>query len=156
MDTVKRFLKYVVFIILFFIFSNLLINVNLQARYKTIERKDDLTQVSIYQAEATAINGHIKGTIFNDENSKIENNYLKIDLYSDRDILLGSRYIDVSNLRDNETRNFEAYFKIQNVKYYEMSFVDEKDEETELPELVKDLSKTQILWGTIIMLLIFK
>ena len=80
--------------------------------------------------------------------------YLRIDLYSERDVFLGSKYIDVSTMRDSETRNFEEYFKVQDVDYYEMKFVDEK-EEGELPEMLKDLTKEQVIWGTFLTFLIF-
>ena len=155
MARMRTLLKYALWVILFFIFSEVLININLESTYNKIERKDSIEQITIYQAEATKVNGRIKGTIFNDENNKIENTYLKIDLYSARDILLGSRYIDISNLRENETREFEAYFKIQDVETYEISFVDEKDETGELPEMLKDLSKPEIIWGTFLAFLIF-
>ena len=57
-------------------------------------------------------------------------------------------------MRDNETREFEIYFKVQDVDYYEMSFTDEK-EEGELPEMLKDLTREQVIWGTFLTFLIF-
>ena len=153
MDRMKTFLKYAMWIILFFIFSEIMININLEATYKDIGRKDNIEQVTVYQADATKINGRIKGTIDN-ENNTIQNKYLRIDLYSERDNFLGSKYIDVSNMREDETRNFEVYFKVQDVEYYEIKFTDEK-EEGELPEMLKDLTKNEIRWGIFLTFLIF-
>ena len=112
MDRMKTLIKYVIWIILFFIFSEIMINLNLETTYQDIGRKDNQKQITIYQAQATKINGRIKGTIYNDENNKITNTYLKIDLYSERNTYLGSKYIDISSMRENETRNFEIYFKV--------------------------------------------
>ena len=154
MDRMKTFFKYAIWIILFYIFSNILIYLNLETTYQNIGRKDDLPQVTVYQAQATKVNGKIKGSIYNSEANKITNKYLRIDLYSERDVFLGSKYIDVSTMRDSETRNFEEYFKVQDVDYYEMKFVDEK-EEGELPEMLKDLTKEQVIWGTFLTFLIF-
>ena len=56
-------------------------------------------------------------------------------------------------MRDNETREFEIYFKVQDVDYYEMKFTDEK-EEGELPEMVRDLTKGELFWGTFLTFLI--
>lgn len=154
MDRMKTFLKYTLWVILFFIFSNIMINLNIEATYQNIGRKDNLEQITVYQAQATKINGRIKGTIYNDSNNKIINKYLRIDLYSERDVFLGSKYIDVSLMRENETRDFEAYFKVQNVDYYEMKFTDEKSE-GELPEMLKDLTKSQVIFGTVLTFLIF-
>ena len=153
MDRMKTFLKYAIWIILFYIFSNILIYLNLETTYQNIGRKDNLEQVTIYQAQATKVNGRIKGTIYNNEKNKITNKYLRIDLYSERGNFLGSKYIDVSNMRDNETRELEAYFKVQDVDYYEMKFTDEK-EEGELPEMLKDLTREQVVWGTFLTFLI--
>ena len=154
MDRMKTFLKYAIWIILFYIFSNILIYLNLETTYQNIGRKDNLPQVTVYQAQATKINGRIKGSIYNGSEHKITNKYLRIDLYSERDVFLGSKYIDVSTMRDDETRNFEEYFKVQDVDYYEMKFTDEK-EEGELPEMLRDLTKEQVFWGTFLTFLIF-
>ena len=147
MDRMKTLAKYVIWLVLFYIFSNLMIYLNIESTYQNIGRKDNLPQVTVYQAQATKVNGRIKGSIYNSEANKITNKYLRIDLYSERDVFLGSKYIDVSTMRDSETRNFEEYFKVQDVDYYEMKFVDEK-EEGELPEMLKDLTKEQVIWGT--------
>ena len=154
MDRMKTLAKYVIWLVLFYIFSNLMIYLNIESTYQNIGRKDNLPQITVYQAQATKVNGRIKGSIYNSEAHKITNKYLRIDLYSERDVFLGSKYIDVSTMRDSETRNFEEYFKVQDVDYYEMKFVDEK-EEGELPEMLKDLTKEQVIWGTFLTFLIF-
>lgn len=128
---------------------------SLETTYQNIGRKDNLQQVTIYQAQATKVNGRIKGTIYNDANNKITDRYLKIDLYSERGNLLGTKYIDLLGIRENETRNLEVYFKIQDVDYYEISFTEEKEEQEELPEMVKDLTKEQVVWGTFLTFLLF-
>lgn len=153
MNRMKTLLKYAIWIMLFYFFSNLIIYLNLETTYQNIGRKDNLSQVTIYQAQATKINGRIKGTVYNDTKNKITNKYLRIDLYSEKNNFLGSKYIDVSNMRDNETRNIEIYFKIQDVNYYEMIFTDEK-QEGELPEMLKDLTREQVVLGTFLTFLV--
>lgn len=154
MDRLKTFLKYIIWIALFFIFSNVMINFCLETSYKDIERKDEIKQVSISQAQATKVNGRIKGTIFNDVSNKITNKYVRIDLFSKRGVNLGSKYIDVSSMRDNETKYFEEFFKLENVEYYEVVFTDEKIE-GELPQMLKDLTKEQVIFATLLTYLIF-
>ena len=155
MDRMKTFFKYALAIIIFFFFSNFLIYMSLETTYQNIGRKDNLQQVTIYQAQSTKVNGRIKGTIYNDSNNLITDRYLKINLYSERGNLLGTKYIDLLGIRENETRNLEVYFKIQDVDYYEISFTEEKEEQEELPEMVKDLTKEQVVWGTFLTFLIF-
>lgn len=154
MNRMKTLIKYALWLVLFYIFSNLMIYLNIETTYQNIGRKDNLPQVTVYQAQATKINGRIKGKIYNSAENKITNDYLRIDLYSERDNYLGSKYIEVSNMREDETREFEIYFKVQDVDYYEMSFTDEK-EEGELPEMLKDLTREQVIWGTFLTFLIF-
>ena len=149
MDRMKTLLKYALWLILFFIFSKIMIYLNIETTYQNIGRKDNISQVTIYQAQATKINGRIKGKINDD--AQITNKYIRIDLYSERDNFLGSKYIDISELGQN--KEFEIYFKVQDVSYYEIKLVDEK-EEGELPEMVKDLTQSEVLWGTFLTLLI--
>ncbi len=153
MSRMKTFLKYAILIILFFIFSEIMININIETTYRNIGRKDNLSQVTVYQAKATKVNGRIKGTIKNDTENKIEYKYIKVDFYSERDVLLGTKYIDVSAMRENETQNLELYFKLQDVDYYEMSFTNEKTE-NEITLLPEDLTLSEIRWLTFLGLLL--
>lgn len=145
MSRMKTFFKYAMWVILFFIFSEIMININLETVYRNIGRKDNLPQITIYQAQATKVNGRIKGIIKNQAENKIESKYIKVDFYSERDVLLGTKYIDVSAMRENETQDLELYFKLQNVDYYEMSFTNEKTE-SEITLLPQDLTTSQIRW----------
>lgn len=145
MSRMKTFFKYAIWIILFFIFSEIMININLETTYRNIGRKDNLPQVIVYQSQATKVNGRIKGTITNKSENKIEYKYIKVDFYSERDVLLGTKYIDVSAIREDETQNLELYFKLQDVSYYEMSFTNEKTE-SEIELLPKDLTANEIFW----------
>ena len=64
MSRLKTLFKYVLWIVMFAILSEFLINVGLNSTYKQLERKDNIEQVQIYQSEATIVNGRIRGLIF--------------------------------------------------------------------------------------------
>ncbi len=159
MDRMKTFLKYAVWIILFFIFSELIINVGLNSSYKNMKSIGEIEQVNIEQAQATLINGRIKGTIKNIGTENLNGKYLKIDIYSERGVYLGAKYYDITNLLREETQDFELYFKTEYAKYYKVSLVDEKETKDDLDQkiefIAKDLSKPEIIVATIITLLIF-
>lgn len=76
MKRMGTFLKYALWIIAFWILSNFLIEVGLNSNYKKIERRDELSKVSIYQAEATKVNGRIRGFI-SDSRTRIKRKIYK-------------------------------------------------------------------------------
>lgn len=151
----KKYLKYILWIVGFFILSEFLINVGLNSTYKTINRKNDIHQVNVYQSEATLVNGRIRGIITNsDTNYDISNKYLKIDLYSERDVLLGTKYIDIGTLDINETKAFEMFFKLENVTYYKMEIVDEAINTDDTPFFSEELLQGKVIYLVIIAMLI--
>ena len=155
MDRMKTFFIYALIIVGFYLFSNLLIEVGLNSRYKDIQRTDNLTQVGIYQAEATKVNGRIRGTITNSEPEELNGKYVKIEFFSKRNVSLGNKYIEVISLKENETAPFEIFFKLKDVATYNVSIVDEKDPETEIELIPKDLTKQEIIIATFLTFIMF-
>lgn len=154
MDRVKTLLKYAVWVLAFIILSEFLINVGLNSTYRKINRKDNIEQVNIYQAEATLVNGRIRGTITNSEPEELNGKYVRIDFYSKRDVFLGRRYIEVKDLAQNGTMSFEVFFKLKEVGSYEVVIADKKEPADEIEWVPKDWTKPEIIVATIITLLI--
>lgn len=153
MSRMKTLTLYVLAIVGFFLFSELLINASLESEYTKIGRRDEISQVVITQAEATRVNGRIKGSVINPEENPINGKYLKFDFYSSRDVLKGTKYIDISGLQQNELQEIEMHFKLEGVSYYTISVVDEKTEK-EIELLPQDLNKTQIVIATFLALIV--
>ena len=147
MSTMKKFAKYAIWLILFWILSDILIYYGVNSTYKEITPKSTHTsQILISNAEATKVNGRINGTVTNSEEIDLSGKYLKIDLYAESGNLLGTNYLNIGNLTTNETRNFETYFKIQDVKAYDVSIVDEKIEESSSDLfMTEDMTKWRVL-----------
>ena len=146
---------YALWVILFIIFSEFLINVGLNSSYKPIERRDNVSQVNVYQAEATLVNGRIRGLITNSETDNISNKYLEFDFYSERDVYLGKKIININELQPGETQNFEILFKLEDVDYYTVSVLDERPEGEEIEILPEGWTTTDVVIATAITLLIF-
>ena len=155
MKRVKTLFMYALWVVLFIIFSEFLINVGLNSSYKPIERRDNVSQVNVYQAEATLVNGRIRGLITNSETDNISNKYLEFDFYSERNVFLGKKIIDINELQAGETQNFEILFKLENVDYYTVSVLDERPEGEEIEILPEGWTTTDIIIATAITLLIF-
>lgn len=146
MSTVKKFAKYVIWIILFWILSDILIYYGLNSTYKDIENKgDNIRNVTVSEAEATKVNGRIIGKITNTEESNLNGKYLKINLYAESGNLLATEYVEVGNLRANEVKSFESYFKMQDVKSYDINIVDKKEENSDGVFMTEDMTKIGVL-----------
>ena len=156
MSRVKTFLIYALLIILFFIFSELIINIGLNSSYKNMVSKSTTEKVVIQQAQATLVNGRIKGNIKNIGPQDLNGKYVKIDIYSERDVFLGSKYYEIKDLDRNKEQYFELYFKAQYAKYYDVQIVDEKEEKKlELDFIPEDLKKPEIILTTALALIMF-
>ena len=138
MDRMKTFAKYAIWVILFWILSDILIYYGINTTYKTISRRNE--------TEATKVNGRIKGAVTNTEENNISGKYIKIDLYSERGNVLGTKYLDIGNLEPNQTTQFETYFKIQDVKSYDVTISDEKVETTtDVDFMTEDMKQMRII-----------
>ncbi len=155
MDRMKTFLKYALWLILFMIFSEILINVGLNSTYKKIERQDNVSQVNVYQAEATLVNGRIRGLIINSQEQNLSGKFLEIEFYSKRDVLLGRKYIQIEQLEQKGTQSFEVLFKLKEVAKYKIDIVDQKKDGGEIDLLPDELTKPEIWVVTFMTLLIF-
>lgn len=151
MDTMKKILIWISILIGVFILSNFLINVGLNSTYKDIKRQDSNSQFVIYQADATYVNGRIRGLINN--TADVDGNFLKIDLFSKRDVFVGRTYVNIN--KNVQTQPFELFFKANDVSYYKIEPVNEKQSGSELEILPKDLTKPEVLLTTAFMFLIF-
>ena len=60
--------------------------------------------------------------------------------------MLGTNYLEIGNLDANKTKDFETYFKIQDVKSYNISVVDEKAEKVQEESfMTEDMTKLGVL-----------
>ena len=78
--------------------------------------------------QSTKVNGRINLQI---NNKELSGKYLKIDLYSNLGNVLGTKYIEIGNIGENQIKDIETYFKISDIKSYEISVVEEAGESTE-------------------------
>ena len=78
--------------------------------------------------QATTVNGRTKIKV-NDTN--LSGKFLKIELYSSTGVNLGTQYIEIGKVKENEGKEIETYFKISEVKSYAISVTEEMGESTE-------------------------
>lgn len=124
MSRMKTFLMYASWVIVFFIFSQIMIfiSINTTYKYKSVEIQTSL--VKEVEVQATSINGFAKGKIMNNTNSIIENKYIKLECYSKNDVLMGTKYIKIDKIDTNEEIEFEIRFNYSRVDKAKIEIVD--------------------------------
>lgn len=155
MDRMKTFLMYTIWVVAFIFISEFIITIGFEADYRNIKGKNEVSQVTITQAQATKISGRLKGQIKNAKDQLLKGNYIKFDFYSPRNVLLGTTYIDIKDMKVDETKEIDLHFKQKDVSYYVISQVDEKIESNTKFELLSaDLSDRELLFGTFLVFLL--
>lgn len=152
-STLQKMAIWIAILVGVFLLSDFLINVGMNSTYKNMERKDDNANIVVYQADATYVNGRMRGLIKGNEKEK--GNYLKIELYSKRNVMVGKRYIEIKDLKQEETQAFELLFRAKDATSYKAEIVKEKEPGDELEIIPRELTQSQIVLSTILTLLIF-
>ena len=134
---IRVFLCYLLIFVAFFIFSDVMIYFYTKSLYRPIENYEILAEnveVTITQAEASNVNGNVKGTVKNNTNETITNQYLKFEFYTPRDVNIGTKYLKIENLNPGEEKQYELGFRFDSVSSVEISDASEEEAETAAPE----------------------
>ena len=157
MDRLKVLSKYLIWVIIGYFFSNILITICLKGTYKEIKSQvltDTSPKIELFETKATYINGYTEGRVTNNTGETIDNKFVKIDCYSARDVKLGTKYVRISDLKPNEVMDFKMGFKYTDVYRCNVSCVDEATNATEEEFISDNLTTTMILGGLIMLCLI--
>ena len=152
-NRIRTFGIYALCVILFFIFSNLTINVTLEP-IDTYKSEPYGIGIDIKEARATYVNGYVGGNISN-KNDTISKVYMKIDLYTKRDVLIGTKYIEINDLKQNQTQEFRIGFKYTDVDHANINLVDEVSKDTPEEAFISENLSGAILLTTVIFLCVF-
>ena len=140
MSRLKTFLKYLLLLVLFYVFSNIMIDAFFKVSYTDILNYNiDVTQafVDVTEAKASNRNGYINGIIKNNTDAVIENKYLKVSMLSKNGNVLGEKYVKIDKIEINQLKKYEIKFDYDNVKTFKIEMVDTKPEEVDFIELIK-------------------
>lgn len=140
MDRLKTFFKYLLLVVVFFAFSNIMIKAFLKTSFSDMHGYDINIEgvfVDITEAKASNRNGYINGTVKNTTDTAIENKYIKVSMISKNDIVIGEKYIQIDKIQPEQIRKFEVKFDYDNVKTFKMEMVDDKPEEESLIQLIQ-------------------
>mgnify|MGYP003304839781 CR=1 FL=1 len=153
MANLKKYLLYVLIIAAFWVFSDILIYLSINSSYTKVDAKvyTNSPEIIIGESKATYVNGVVKGSIKNNTRDIINDKYLKIELYSARDVKLGTKYVKIDNLESNKYQNFEMWYKFNDVDYANITVTDNIKNTTEEEFLSQETTSVLVL-GTLLVL----
>lgn len=131
-NRIRTFGIYALCVILFFIFSNIMIEVALKATYDPIDTyitQPEGMKIEINESKATYVNGYVGGNITH-TNDVMSVAYVKIDLYTKRNVCMGTKYVELNHLIPYKAREFRMGFQYNDVDYARITVVDEIPENT--------------------------
>ncbi|MGN1270099.1 MAG: FxLYD domain-containing protein [Clostridia bacterium] len=134
---IKVFLCYFLIFITVFIFSDVMIYLYTKSMYKPMEKYEvnvETLEVKVSTAEASNVNGNVIGTIKNNTQKNIIDEYLRFDFYTPRNVNVGTKYLKINELRAGEEKKFEMGFRYDNVTSVKISMAQVDDIHNATPE----------------------
>lgn len=146
MSTMTSFRNYFVWIVAFFVVSVILENALINDMYKPISGSEngnitftgsvnnDL-EVTVEESKATNVNGYLVIKVKNTTGHYINKCCAKIELFTARDVLASTKYVDISNFDVNQTKKFKINFKGENIAHYAVSLQEDSPDKTYILDL---------------------
>lgn len=146
MSTMTSFRNYFVWIIAFFVISVILENALINDMYKPIMGSADGNvtftgklntdlEVTVEDARATNMNGYLLIKVKNITGHYIDKCCAKIQLYTDRNVLAATKYVDISNFDVNQTKEFKINFKGNEIGSYAVTLQEDSPDKTYILDL---------------------
>ena len=138
MQRLKTFFIYAILVVAFFLFSQIMIFFAIHTTYheKSYTIKADIPiQVEV---KATSVNGQVTGNLINSTDKTIKNEYIKLEFYSKHDVLMGTKYIEITQLKPGEKLDFERKFNYNKVDKVVLDVVEDMNEEITEEQKVSD------------------
>ena len=105
MDRLKTFGMYILWVILLYIFVSLTSYAFIMKAYKNINEYEVLTaspKIEVVESKSTYVNGYVVAKVTNDTGTDIDKAYVKLDLYSENDNYLGTKYNELNNFSNGK------------------------------------------------------
>ena len=129
MGRLETFRKYIIWIILFYLFTMLMTYIGFNSSYKNIESDVEIpSQTKIDIAQSTKVNGRIFGEVTSTEEIDLNGKYIKVQIFNRRDALVGTKYLKIEDVKINEPKKFVVYFTAENVEKYKIEILEDSEE----------------------------
>lgn len=127
MKSLKKFTMYIIILLALYIFVSLASFGFINKAYKNIGDYEILTKspkIEIIESKATYVNGYVIAKVTNNTGVEIDKTYLKLDLYTENDNYLGTKYNEIKDFSGNEVLEVKTSFKFNGVDHYKVSLVN--------------------------------
>lgn len=126
MSRMKTFFKYFLAIVIVYILVDIGSFYVLKSTYltKDYSAQESILDIQVTEAKATYLNGYVNGTVKNNTDVQVANKYLKIDIYSERGVLLGTKYVKLNDLNPGEFESFNSSFNYNQIDNMKISLID--------------------------------
>lgn len=131
MERMQTFLKYALWIILFYLFSNFAISTMLKTTYRNvgsdnihIEQSDNGFEMTVDRADSNRRQAYFTGTVKNTSDKVIDKQYVKVDSYY-KGQLMQEKYMAFEDLQPGEERKFKLRYNVGQIDEFKVSYVDE-------------------------------
>ena len=141
MDTMKKFAKYALLIIITYILVNLMAYGFIMKSYKNISNYEVLVKepsIEVIESKATKVNGYVVSKITNNTDSLIHEKYIRINFYNDRNKFVGSKYVELNSFQVDKTLEFKSSYKYSKVSNFTIDITDTKVTEEETNKLIQN------------------
>lgn len=129
MDTMKKFAKYALWVIIGYILVNIMAYGYITKTYKNINNYQilvDSPSIEIIESKGTKINGYIVGKVTNNTDALIFQKYIRINCYNSKDQYVGTNYVEMSNFQTGKTLEFKSSYDYTDVAKFTIDISDEK------------------------------
>lgn len=136
----KNLLMYLIIFVAFYLFTNLMIYLFVHGSYKPMQNyniEKSNIEVIVEDARTTNVNGYVKGKVNNNTGGFVRDKYLKFEFVSERNINVGNKYIDLTGLAEDESKEFEIKYKFENVNNFKVSTIEKEE--------MKDINESEII-----------
>lgn len=128
MDRMKTFAKYALMVVGVYVITNILVFIGFNLNYKDIECNNQFVeQISIEKAEATSTTGRIYGYISNVKENNVNGKFIKVEIYNKENQKDEEQYLKIDDVKYGEKKMFKIFFKTDNAKYCNIDIVDNED-----------------------------
>lgn len=143
MAKMKKFLKYLIWLVLLYLIVNGLTYLATKDDYKELTNytiSTDSPKIEVTESMATYTHGYIKGQVTNNTGEHIQKTYLQLDFYDKDGIYLGKEYKALEYFNSNETIKFDVDYTYTNVSKIKIGISNQIEEATR-PKTQKTVEK---------------